>query len=53
MTQADPDARQTGEDLLLALQQLGLERGRDLIVHSALSKLGFVEGGRIPSSMHC
>ena len=35
----------TKEALILALKQCGLARGQHIIVHAALSKLGFVVGG--------
>src|SRR5688572_29874130 len=42
---ADPEARFTQADLVAQLRELGVERGRDLILHAAMSKTGFVEGG--------
>ena len=41
----DPQARITGAELVAQLRDLGVERGRDLILHSSMRKVGFIEGG--------
>jgi aminoglycoside 3-N-acetyltransferase len=42
---SDGEANITKEELVAQLRDLGVESGRDLILHSALSSIGFVEGG--------
>ena len=41
----DPDARLGQVELEAYLRDLGVERGRDLILHSSMRKIGMVEGG--------
>jgi aminoglycoside 3-N-acetyltransferase len=41
----NPEARYGRAELVAALRALGVESGRDTIVHSAMSRIGFVDGG--------
>ena len=41
----DPDAKLGQVELEAYLRDLGVERGRDLILHSSMRKMGMVEGG--------
>jgi aminoglycoside 3-N-acetyltransferase len=41
----NPEIHFVKSDLVEHLKSLGVHSGRDLIVHSAMSKIGFVEGG--------
>lgn len=40
-----PEARFAQADLVAHLRELGVERGRDLILHSSMREVGFIEGG--------
>jgi len=42
---SDPDAKLGQVELEAYLRDLGVERGRDLILHSSMRKMGLVEGG--------
>ncbi|MEL6343550.1 MAG: AAC(3) family N-acetyltransferase [Myxococcota bacterium] len=41
----DPDARFTRADLIAHMRDLGVEPGRDLMLHSSMRKVGFIDGG--------
>ena len=41
----DPSSQISREQLWEELKALGVERGTDLMVHTSMSKLGYVDGG--------